>query len=85
LFVFRFLFSVIIFIVITGRKADTEYMFIQWLSFSAQDENSDNGLNVFIYSLKALREHFMRNICLKNTLNKLFFCLILGERKGSII
>ncbi|CAF1060850.1 unnamed protein product [Rotaria magnacalcarata] len=56
----RFLFSVIMFIVITGRKADSEYMFMQWLSASAQGENIDNGLDVFIYTLKALREHFER-------------------------
>ncbi|CAF1440029.1 unnamed protein product [Rotaria sordida] len=56
----RFLFSVIMFIVITGRKSDAEYMFMQWLSLSAQDKNIDNGLDVFIYSLKALHEHFER-------------------------
>jgi len=73
LFFFRFLFSVIMFIIITGRKADAEYIFIQWLSSSAQDKNIGNGLDIFIYSLKALREHFMPNMCLKNTLNKSFF------------
>ncbi|CAF3391485.1 unnamed protein product [Rotaria sp. Silwood2] len=55
------------------RKAVAQYMFIQWLSSSAQDKSIDNGLNIFIYSLKALRKHFMRNIYLKNTLNKSCF------------
>jgi hypothetical protein len=48
------------FIIITSRKEDAQYMFIQWLSNSAQGKNIDNGLDVFIYSLKALREHFVR-------------------------
>jgi len=61
------------FIVITYRKTDAEYMFIQWLSLSAQEQNIDNELDIFIYSLKALHEHFVSNICLKNTLNKTFF------------
>ena len=56
------------FIVITGRKAHSEYMFMQWLSASAQGENIENGLDVFIYTLKALREHFVRNRCFKNIL-----------------
>ncbi len=64
-FFFRFLFSVIMFIVITSRKADAKYTFIQWLSSSAQSKNIDNGLDVFIYSLKTMREHFVRDICLK--------------------
>jgi hypothetical protein len=61
------------FIVITYRKTDAEYMFTQWLSSLAQEESIDNGLDIFIYSLKALQEHFVSNICLKNTLNKTFF------------
>jgi hypothetical protein len=52
------------FFVLTSRKVDAGYMFIQWLSVSAQGEDIDKGLRVFIYSLQTMREHFVRDIYL---------------------
>ena len=46
------------FIVLTSRKEDAGYMFIQWLSVSAQGEDIDKGLRVFIYPGRTIRSVF---------------------------
>lgn len=65
---FSFLFRVIMFIVITSRNSDAQYFFLQWLGISAQDENIDAGLTVFIHSIKGLHEYLVHNIYFQMTI-----------------
>ena len=71
-FLSRFLFSVIMFLIVTARHVDVTYMFLQWLGDLTQVKSIDKGLDVFICSLKALYEQFVRNM-IQNPIKYSFF------------
>jgi len=50
------------YIILSMEKTDSEYVFIQWISCLSQAKKINHGLEVLIYTLKELRQYFVRKM-----------------------
>ena len=68
------------FLIVTARNVDVTYMFLQWLGDLTHVKSINEGLDIFICSLKALHEQFVRNM-IQNPIKYYFFLSDFRKKK----